>query len=212
MTAPTLRPYQTEAVDRVESAWQRGRRAPLLAAPTGSGKTIIACELIRRARDRGWRVLFLAPRRELIDQAFDELVDAGLDINVVMAGDTRRNDFAGVTIASVDTLHARKVRAGEYPILAPDLIVVDEAHLFVTPLRAGLIGHWPAARIVGLTATPARKDGRALGLLFDELIEVATVAELTEAGFLVPGRYFSLGDPDLSRVRVTAGWPPSQIR
>ena len=205
MTAPTLRPYQSLAVDRVESAWQRGRRAPLLVAPTGSGKTIIAVEIIRRAVDRGQRVMFLAPRRELIDQAYDKLTASGFWPNVVMAGDGRRSDFARVTIASVDTLHARRTPSGEYSILDPDLIVVDEAHLFVTPLRGGMLDHWPSARLVGLTATPARKDGRALGLIFDELIEVATVADLTEAGFLVPGRYFSLGDPDLSRVRITAG-------
>ena len=205
MTAPALRPYQMLAVDRVEGAWQRCRRAPLLAAPTGSGKRLIACEIIQRAVDRGQRVLFLAPRRELIDQAHDKLEAAGLDVNVMMAGDSRRNDFARVTIASVDTLHARRLPSGEYSILDPHLIVVDEAHLFVTPLRAGILAHWPSARIVGLTATPARKDGRALGLIFDEMIEAATVAELTEAGYLVPGRYFSLGDPDLSRVRITAG-------
>ena len=205
MTAQILRPYQHDAVDQVELAWHRGRRAPLLAAPTGSGKTIIACELIRRAVDRGRRVLFLAPRRELIEQAVDKLEAAGIDTNVVMAGDSRRSSFARVTVASVDTLHARRMRDGGYPILDPDLIVVDEAHLFVTPLRAGIIGYWPKAKIAGLTATPARKDGRALALIFDELIEVATVGELTEQGFLVPGRYFSIGDPDLSRVKITAG-------
>ena len=168
MTTPALRPYQHDAVTKVEDAWHRGRRAPLLAAPTGSGKTVIACELIRRAVDRGWRVLFLAPRRELIEQAVDKLEACGIDTNVVMAGDSRRSSFARVTVASIDTLHARRMPSGEYCILDPDLIVVDEAHLFVTPLRAGIIGHWPNAKIVGLTATPARKDGRALALIFDE--------------------------------------------
>lgn len=205
MIFPALRPYQLDALPKIGDAWRRDHRAPLLCAPTGSGKTVLAAELIRRSVEHGWRVLFLAPRRELIDQAYDKLVASGIDVNVVMAGDTRRDDFSRVTIASVDTLHARKLRSGEYPVLAPDLIVVDEAHLFVTPLRAGILAHWPSARIVGLTATPARKDGRALGLIFDELIEVATVGELTDAGFLVPGRYFSLADPDLSRVKITAG-------
>ena len=205
MNAPTLRPYQTDALPKIGDAWRRGHRAPLVCAPTGSGKTIIILEAIRRAIEHTWRVLVVVPRRELVDQTYDKLVAFGIDVNVVMAGDARRDDFARVTIASVDTLHARKVRSGEYPVLAPDLIVVDEAHLFVTPLRAGILAHWPKARIVGLTATPARKDGRALRLIFDELIEVATVSELTEAGYLVPGRYFSLADPDLSRVKITAG-------
>lgn len=205
MTPPVLRPYQAAVLPRIGDAWRRGRRAPVLVAPTGSGKTLIATEVIRRSIEFGWRVLFLAPRRELIDQAVGKLTGAGIEVSVLMAGDTRRDPYARVTVASIDTLHARRDRAGEYPVLDPDLVVVDEAHLFVTPLRAGILAHWPKARIVGLTATPARKDGRALGLIFDDLIEVATVAELTEAGYLVPGRYFSLADPDLSKVRITAG-------
>lgn len=200
-----LRPYQTEGVTLVEEAWRRGCRAPLLVAPTGSGKTVVVAELIRRSVQRSWRVLFLAPRRELIDQAHDKLTAAGLDVSVVMAGDNRRNDVARVTVASVDTLHARRMPDGSYRVLDPDLIVVDEAHLFATPLRTRLLMHWPKARLVGLTATPARRDGRALGTVFDELIEVASVAQLTAEGYLVPGRYFSLGDPDLSKVRTTAG-------
>jgi len=200
-----LRPYQLEVLPRISAAWREGRRAPLLVAPTGSGKTLIAAEIIRRSVAHGWRVLFLAPRRELIEQAHDKLTAAALDVSVVMAGDGRRNDFARVTVASVDTLHARRMTTGEYRVLDPDLIVVDEAHLFVTPPRAALLSHWPKARLIGLTATPARKDGRALGLIFDALIDVSTVAQLTADGFLVPGRYYSLSDPDLSRVRTTAG-------
>jgi DNA repair protein RadD len=200
-----LRPYQTDAMARLGDAWRNGFRAPVLVAPTGSGKTVIAAEIIRRCADHGWRVLFLAPRRELIDQAYGKLTATGLAVNVVMAEDLRRDPFARITLASVDTLYSRRTPSGEYQILDPALIVVDECHLFVTALRATLLGHWPKARLLGLTATPARKDGRALGLIFDKLLEVSTVAELTADGFLVPGRYFSLGDPDLSRVRITAG-------
>lgn len=206
MNGPTLYPYQREILPRIGAAWREGRRAPLLVAPTGSGKTVIAAEIIRRSVEHGWRVLFLAPRRELIDQAHGKLLAAGIErVSVVMAGDSRRDDYARVTVASVDTLHARRMPGGEYRVRDPDLVVVDEAHLFVTPLRARLLAHWPRARLVGLTATPARKDGRALGTVFDELIEVSSVAQLTADGFLVPGRYYSLSDPDLSRVRVTAG-------
>ena len=204
MSGRTLRPYQLEVLPHIGAAWRDGRRAPLLVAPTGSGKTVIAAEIIRRSVKHGWRVLFLAPRRELIEQAHDKLTAAGVDVSVVMAGDGRRNDFARVTVASIDTLHARRMPDGGYCVMDPDLIVVDEAHLFVTSLRAGLLTHWPKARLVGLTATPARKDGRALSMVFDELLEVASVAQLTADGFLVPGRYYSLSDPDLSKVRTTA--------
>jgi len=203
--ALSLRGYQHDAISQLGTAWRQGYRAPVLVAPTGSGKTVVAAEIIRRCAEHGWRVLFLAPRRELIDQAYEKLIANGLRVNVVMAGDPRRDDFAKITLASVDTLHSRRLPSGEYQILDPDLIVIDECHLFVTPIRAALLNHWPKARLLGLTATPARKDGRALSLVFDKLIEVSSVAALTAGGFLVPGRYFSLGDPDLSRVRITAG-------
>lgn len=206
MNPPQLRPYQLEILPRIGAAWRKGRRAPLLVAPTGSGKTVIAAEIIRRSVSHGWRVLFLAPRRELIDQACGKLVEAGLErVNVFMAGDPRRDDFAPVTVASVDTLRTRRMPDGGYRLLDPDLVVADEAHLFATPQRVRLLRHWPKARVIGLTATPARKDGRALGTVFDELMEVASVAQLTASGFLVQAKYFSVSDPDLSRVRVTAG-------
>src|SRR5262249_28319083 len=85
------------------------------------------------------------------------------------------------------------------------LVIVDEAHLSITQARQALLARWPNATRIGLTATPTRKDGRALGLLYDRLVEPATTADLTRGGFLVPARYFSWPEPDLSHVRVTAG-------
>lgn len=209
MTAPALRPYQLAALDRIEGAFAAGRRAPLLAAPTGSGKTVIAAELIRRETAAGRRVLFVAPRRELIHQCSDKLQAFGVQHGVLLSGDPRRNVAALAQVASIDTLRARLDRL---PLPDPDLVVADEAHLHITRIRVGLLEAWPAARRVGLTATPARKDGRGLRLLFDELIEVATVPELMRLGFLVPARYFSIAEPDLARVRIRAGdYAPSDL-
>lgn len=84
-------------------------------------------------------------------------------------------------------------------------MLVDEAHLSITITREQLLGLWPDALRIGLTATPTRKDGRALGLLYDTIIEPATTAELTRDGYLVPARYWSWPTPDLGGVRVTAG-------
>lgn len=71
--APTLRPYQTDVIDRVRDEIRRGHKRILLVAPTGSGKTVIAGSIIRGAADKGNSVLFLAHRRELIAQAHDKL-------------------------------------------------------------------------------------------------------------------------------------------
>ena len=82
------------------------------------------------------------------------------------------------------------------------LVIVDEAHLSITLARQALLERWPAAVRIGLTATPTRKDGRALGLVYDALIEPATTRSLTDAGYLVPARYWSWPTPDLRGVRL----------
>ncbi|MCC7411955.1 MAG: DEAD/DEAH box helicase [Gammaproteobacteria bacterium] len=204
---PVLRDYQRDALDRIDAAFDAGHRAPLLVLPTGSGKTVIAAELMRREVAAGRRVLFLAPRRELVDQARRKLAAAGVYTGVILAGmDHLRDPDALAQVASIDTLLARVARGRVSHVPARvDSLIVDEAHLSITAVRRELFDRWPDARRVGLTATPTRKDGRALGALYDALIEPVTVAALTEAGHLVPGRYFSVSEPDLRRVRTVAG-------
>jgi len=204
--APALRPYQVEAVNAVEAAWRAGRKAPLLALATGAGKTVVAGEVINREVLNGGTALFLAPRRELAYQASASLTRAGVDHGVCMAGREDLEDaWAPVTVASIDTTLSRVLRQGRRPFVDPELIVVDEAHLSITKRREALLRLWPEARLLGLTATPSRKDGRALRNLYDELIEPVTVADLTRQRYLVPARYFSLSEPDLARVGIVAG-------
>lgn len=200
-----LRDYQVAALEALGRAFVGGHRAPLLVAPTGSGKTVIAAAVIDREVRRGRRVAFLAPRRELIAQTCMKLDTFGIHYGVVMAGDPRSSMMAPVQVCSVDTLRSRLVRSGRVPMAEPEIVIIDEAHLYVTAKRKEVVGLWPAAICVGLSATPVRGDGRGLGVLFDELIEVATVGELTEHGFLAPARYYSLSEPDLQRVQIRAG-------
>src|SRR6266513_1639012 len=161
-----LRPYQERTLELLEAALTAGRRKPLLVLPTGAGKTVIACELMRRAVERGQRSLFLAPRRELVTQASRQLASAGVD---PMGG-----LYARVQVGSVDTLLSRLVRRERLVLPEPHLVIADEAHLSITETRKGLLDRWPQALRIGLTATPTRKDGRALGLLYDALIEPTT--------------------------------------
>lgn len=202
---PTLRPYQIEALQQVDAAIASGACAPLLVLPTGSGKTVIAAELICRERDAGRRVLFLAPRRELVHQTCEKLHDCGVSHGVLMAGAEHLHvRDADVQVGSIDTIIAR-TRSGRLCMPEFDIVIVDEAHLSVTDVRQKLMSTWPNALRLGMTATPTRKDGRALGLLYDALIEPATTAALTAQGYLCPVRYFSVSKPDLARVRTVAG-------
>lgn len=204
--APALRPYQHDALACIAAAVRAGVRAVLLVLATGSGKTVIAAELIRREVLAGGSALFLAPRRELIEQTSRKLDDVAVDHGVVLAGaDARGGLEAPVQVASVDTLLARAVRRDRLRLPAFSLVLVDEAHLSVTLTRQRLLALWPDAVRIGLTATPTRKDGRALGLLYETIVEPATTATLTDAGYLVPARYWSWPTPDLRGVRVVAG-------
>ena len=116
-----LRPYQDGAIDNLVISLKGGHRRVLLQAATGAGKTIIASEMIRRATVKGKRALFIAHRKEIIEQTSGKLDTFGIDHGVIMATHTRRNDYA-VQVASIQTLTRR-----EKP--DADLIIIDECHL-----------------------------------------------------------------------------------
>ncbi len=199
-----LRPYQQAAVAAVHEHVAHGRCRILLVAATGAGKTATAVSLMQTAFAAGQRSLFVAHRRELINQTYRKLVEDGADpsqLGVIMASDPRRNPGAMVQVASVDTLRFRnKPRA--------DWLFFDEAHRALSPSFKNLAAEYPNAVHIGLTATPYRADGQGLGELYDELVVVASPKELMRQGFLVEPRVFTVPAhalPDLSRVKVRGG-------
>src|SRR5512141_2773 len=195
-----LRPYQVEAIEATRERFRAGARRVLIVCPTGGGKTIIASEVIRSAVAKGSRVLFLAHRRELILQTCDKLNRFGVPHGVVMAGHPSAPQRA-VQVASVQTLLRRR---GQLTKL--DLIFLDEAH-HVTPENGyGQLLEWfPAARAVGLTATPWRLDGRGLADVFDGYVLARTPRELRDDGFLVPVGGWEYEAIDTTRARVQRG-------
>jgi len=198
VTLPPLREYQVQAIHALRASLAQGKRRPVLVSPTGSGKTRTAVEVIRMAVDKGSRVLVLAPRRELIYQVSEVLEAARIWHGVVMAGEPM-NRYSPVQVASFDTLWARRNRM---PLPDADLVIVDEAHLSIAATRRKLIEAYPNARVIGLTATPARGDGRGLGEIYDDLVQSWGIRELTEAGYLVPARYFVPSKPDLEGLKL----------
>ena len=202
-TAPVLRDYQNQAIDSAIAALDQ-HRAVIVVAPTGSGKTVIASAIIARYPDK--RVLFLAPRRELINQTCNKLDDVAVSYGVIMAGEKRRiNQYAMVKVASVDTINSRVLRTGKMQLVPPDILMRDAAPVGLTAKFEALLALYPDAKIVGFTATPCRSDGKALGRVYQKLVNVSSVKELTELGFLVPARYFAPSIPDLRGVKVVAG-------
>lgn len=198
-----LRDYQQAAFERLRNAVRNGSRSPLLVMPTGSGKTHVAKAIIESAASKG-DVLFLAPRRELVYQLCEKLEAAGIDYGVLMAGE-EMSLLSKVQVASVATLHARCMRSSRIPLPSARVIVIDEAHISITPATKELLSHYPNVVKIGMTATPCRLDGRGLGEIYDAMVMGPTIAELTRLGHLVPPHYYAPSVPDLAGVRIVAG-------
>lgn len=194
------RPYQVNAVDSARRFIARGRRRILLVSPTGSGKTVCATMIVEGAIARGRRVLVLAHRAEIIDQTSAKLDAIGVDHGIIQANHWRKRAWCPVQVASVPTLTRRLARKPE-----ADVVILDECHHVSAQSFRAVIDSYPEAILIGLTATPYRTDGRALGDVFEELIVVAQVRELIDQGFLVQPRFFAPFNPDLSGVHTTAG-------
>lgn len=200
-----LRDYQTKAIEAVSQKISGGVRSVILWSPTGSGKTVIASAIVDQLISGGIPTLFLAHRKELIDQAHNKLNDIGVPHGIIMAGHPT-DSTAPVQIASVQTLIRRKC-----PV-KPGMIIVDECHHASADSYRKIIDQFPEAFLLGLTATPFRTDGKGLGDLFQEWILVDSVPSLTQKGFLVPARYWSASIPDLRGVKKKGGdWDPESL-
>lgn len=202
----SLRAYQVEAVDQIWAA--RGSR-PLLVAPTGSGKTVMAGELIRREVEAGGRVVFVAHTREIIQQTATRLAAEGQRVGVVM-GQEPSDPGAPVQVASIQTLGARIDRG----LPAASLVIVDEAHHIRAATYETVVDRYTGSGsvLVGLTATPIRSDGKGLGEWFGELVQTVDVPDLIETGFLADFRFWVATPPDLASVKVRAGeYAPEQL-
>ena len=184
--AMELRPYQMEAVRAVEDRWAAGDRSTLLVQATGTGKTIVMAQVSADAVRMGGRVLVLAHRGELLEQAADKIRSAtGLRCSVEKAEQTSVGRVERVTVGSVQTLmRDKRLRA-----LGPDRfthILVDEAHHAVSSSYAAVLGYFAGAKVLGVTATADRADRRNLGEVFDSLAFEYGMVDAIRDGYLCP--------------------------
>ncbi len=194
-----LRPYQQAAVDGVRDSFRAGRRRPLLVAPTGSGKTVIFSYVTASAAAKGNRTLILVHRAELLEQCHRSLSQMDVPHGLIASGLTP--DRSQLTqIASVQTLVRRFDR-----VLPPDLIVIDEAHHATAGAWASVLTQYPNARVLGVTATPQRLDGKGLGQVFDDLIRGPEVTKLIDEGYLCKPVYYAPKTVDLTGLHMVAG-------
>jgi superfamily II DNA or RNA helicase len=199
-----LRDYQHAVIAAFEREIAAGSRRILLVAPTGSGKTVIGAEIIRRARTQDKSVLVLAHRREIIQHTHQKLFAHGVGSGIIQAGYDPR-PLERVQVASISTLHHRAMRRDIMQLPLANLLVVDECHHAPAETYRKIIAAYPDAILLGLTATPCRGDGRGLGGIFQTIIECPQVGELIDEGYLVKSDVYAPVDPNLHGVATRHG-------
>lgn len=181
-----LRPYQEAAAKAVFSEWEKGNYKTLMVLPTGTGKTIVFSKITEQCVRNGDRVLIMAHRGELLDQAADKLSKAtGLKCAVEKAEDTSLDSWYRVVVGSVQSL-MREKRLNKFEPDHFDTIVIDEAHHCISDSYQRVLNYFEDAKVLGVTATPDRGDMRNLGSYFDSLAYEYTLPKAIKEGFLSP--------------------------
>ena len=202
MMAVALRDYQIEMLSRLEKAWGRCRSV-MLQMPTGTGKTVLLAEVIRRrlspdpSLNREGRsycqVLIVAHRRELLEQIRQTVTSFGIDTNHVRVE----------SIQKLSRLMSDGRSKMEDVPFSPSLVIIDEAHHALAKTYRMLWDWWPEAKFLGLTATPCRMNGEAFTDLFDVLLQSYSIQVFIDRGWLSDFDYVSAA-PDSKMLQMVA--------
>ena len=200
-----LRPYQQEAKNSVFEQWEKLNKT-LVVLPTGCGKTIVFAKVTEECVRRGKRVLILAHRGELLEQASDKILKAtGLRCAVEKAEETCLGSWYRITVGSVQSLQREK-RLAQFDSDYFGAIIIDEAHHCITDGYQKILQHFPDAKVLGVTATPDRGDMRNLGEYFESLAYEYTLPKAIKEGYLSPIKALTIPlQLDLSGVSMQAG-------
>lgn len=201
-----LRPYQQEAMDAILEAWENGTHKTLLVLPTGCGKTIVFAKVTEECVRRGDRVLILAHRGELLEQAADKIRKATrLGCATEKAEETCLGSWFRITVGSVQSM-MRESRLSRFPDDYFDTIIIDEAHHCISDSYQRVLHHFPEARVLGVTATPDRGDMKNLGQVFESLAYEYTLPRAIKEGYLSPIKAVTIPlKVDLTSVGVQSG-------
>lgn len=201
-----LRPYQQQAKDAIFSEWENGVKKTLLVLPTGCGKTIVFAKVAEECVKGGSRVLILAHRGELLDQAADKIgKSTGLGCATEKAEQTCLGSWFRVVVGSVQSM-MREKRLNQFPNDYFNTIIIDEAHHCISDSYQKVLRHFPDAEVLGVTATPDRGDMQNLGTVFESLAYEYTLPKAIKEGYLSPIKAVTIPlKIDMSAVGVQAG-------
>lgn len=210
-----LRDYQTQALDALEATWAEGINRPAVVLPTGAGKTVVFSALIARKlkelRAKGQRVLVLAHREELLEQAEAKIKATIPGVwTCILKGSRgqKKHEFADVIVASVQTMARPKRREAVDRI---GLVIVDECHRYAAKSYRDVLAHYGCmddngTQTVGFTATLTRMDG-GLPDVWQSVAYSRKIHAMIKDGYLVHPVARSIEVPglNLASTRVTAG-------
>lgn len=183
----TLRPYQSDIVDKVRNAYLHGYKAPCVVLPCGGGKSVIVAEIAKRTTAKQNHVLFLVHRKELVDQIRNTF------------------DFWGVDMENADIMMVQMANRRIEKLQKPALIITDENHHSKAATYRKIYDAFPNAHRLGVTATPVRLDGSGLGDVNDILVEGVSAKWLIEHHYLAPYDYYAPSIADLTGIKMQHG-------
>jgi superfamily II DNA or RNA helicase len=189
--ARTPRPYQVAAIDTAIAQYRQGFRSTLAVMATGTGKTFTASQIMARTLDKGGAVLWLNERDNLVTQMVRDLPGMlGIDAYREQ-GPIRALPSARIVVATVQSMTEARLKTFDPAKFS--LIVCDEAHHSVTESYRRVLNYFERARILGLSATPQRLDGRAMQLVYETTCADYLMGPAIADGWLVrvrtlPGR------------------------
>ena len=193
----SLRPYQTKGIRDIFDAWnpnKQNRMNVLFQMPTGTGKTTVFSEIVRRARLKEKKVLIVVHRKELVEQIAERLSHFQVEVGII-SGTIQPDAEKEVQVATIQTLSKR-----DYP--QADIVIIDECHHAKAATYKKLWEIYPEARFLGVTATPIRMSGEGFSDLFNTLITAGQLSEFVKAGYLVRVRHIVGITPDLSSIKI----------
>jgi DNA repair protein RadD len=188
-----LLPLQKVMLDETREAFKRSKKI-ILQAGCGAGKTIIATQITKSARERGKTVLFIADRIVLCNQTSDVFLKYGIPHGVIQSQNPRFDLDQPVQVCSIQTLAMRGCNPA-------DVIIIDECHV-LHDAHKKIMEENPNSFILGLSASPYTKG---LGKYFDFHIQPVPVKKLIEEKYLVPFDVYGPSIADLSKLKVQAG-------
>jgi superfamily II DNA or RNA helicase len=170
-----------------------------MQAPTGAGKTAITVYMMSRAAEAGKTSVMAVHQNELLTQTSKAMWAGKLEHGMIASGKTR--SYMAAQVASVQTWVRRMDQYSE-----PDLIIIDECHRSAASTYQKILEQYPNARVIGLTATPQRTDGKGLDGTYTELVQGPTIRQLIDAGYLCDYEIFAPPSSlDLSEVKTKMG-------